>query len=160
MPFERWGSLSVDDHTNTRALVANVLLYDRLVVPQWTEQADRDEHAYWTKKGWDPDLQAERLEQLGDLAICRPWDNLRRAQFRTRIAQIDAEQRDALSTTRMLLAQEQVLDKPMGVHDVLVVPAYNSEASLQKDFPTKKCSRSPVRSSVPPFPQDGCSEPP
>lgn len=26
MPFERWGSLSVDDHVDTQALVANVLL--------------------------------------------------------------------------------------------------------------------------------------
>ena len=54
MAFERWGSLSVDDHVDTASLVANVLMYDRLVVPAMTPQADRDERAYWVTHGWDP----------------------------------------------------------------------------------------------------------
>ena len=78
MPFERWGSLSVNDHVDTQALVANVLLYDRLVAPVMTEQVDRDERAYWISRGWDPDLQQRRLETLEDLAIRRPWDAARR----------------------------------------------------------------------------------
>jgi hypothetical protein len=78
MPFERWGSLSVNDHVDTQALVANVLLYDRLVVPIMTEQVDRDERAYWISRGWDPDLQQRRLETLEDLAIRRPRDTARR----------------------------------------------------------------------------------
>jgi hypothetical protein len=43
--------LSVDDHVDTKALVANVLLYDRLVAPVWTEEGDRDERAYWDSRG-------------------------------------------------------------------------------------------------------------
>ena len=42
MPSERWGSLPVNDHVDTQALVANVLLYRWLVVPVMTEQVDCD----------------------------------------------------------------------------------------------------------------------
>lgn len=139
MLFERWGSLSVDDHVDTVALVANVLLYDRLVVPVMTDQVDRDERAYWNSKGWNPDLQSQRLDELEDLAIRRPWSAARRQLFRTRTQEIAAEQHDAgvvdsKHLTRMILAQEQVVDKPPGVHGVTVVAAYNSTASLKQDF--------------------------
>jgi hypothetical protein len=84
MSFERWGSLSVDDHLDTQALIANVLLYDRLVVSVMTEQPDRDERAYWISRGWDPDLQLKRRDLLEDLAVRRPWSTARRELFRTR----------------------------------------------------------------------------
>ena len=54
MAIERWGSLSVADHTDVHALVANVLLYDRLVMPMFTAADDRDERAYWMEKAGTP----------------------------------------------------------------------------------------------------------
>ncbi|HEX6711522.1 MAG TPA: hypothetical protein VF068_14415 [Rubrobacter sp.] len=140
MPLERWGSLSVNDHVDTRALVANVLLYDRLVVPVMTEQIDRDERAYWKSRGWDPDLQLARLDTLEDLAVRRPWDAVRREAFRSRKRELEAEQRDtawidAGTITREILAQEQVVDIPAGNPGVRVVAAYNSTAAVQHDFP-------------------------
>ncbi|MCP3855406.1 MAG: hypothetical protein GY698_11830 [Actinomycetia bacterium] len=72
MAIERWGSLSVKDHINTSDLITNVLLYDRLVIPVFTEQADRDEREYWEAENWQPDLQLERVGQLGDLAVRSP----------------------------------------------------------------------------------------
>ena len=33
MAFETWGTFAVDDHLGKRAFVADVLLYDRLVIP-------------------------------------------------------------------------------------------------------------------------------
>lgn len=139
MPFERWGSLSVADHTDTASLAANVLLYDRVIVPVMTHQADRNERAYWVSHGWDPDLQLRRLDQLEELAIRRPWDASRRELFRTRFAelaaeQFDAEHIDAYGMTRAILAQEQVTEKLPGVQHVQVIPAYNSTVSLQQDF--------------------------
>jgi hypothetical protein len=32
--MDRWGALSVKDHLDARALTAEVLLYDRLIVPE------------------------------------------------------------------------------------------------------------------------------
>lgn len=139
MSFERWGSLSVDDHVDTQALVANILLYDRLVIPVMTEQPDRDERAYWVGKGWDPDLQTDRLALLEELAIRRPWNKARREKFQTRVKQLAAERQDARiidrkQDTREILAQEQVVEKPPGVQGVTVVAAYNSTAALKDDF--------------------------
>jgi hypothetical protein len=138
--FERWGSLSVDDHVDTEALATNVLLYDRLVIPVMTAQPDRDERAYWISKGWDPELQAERLGQLGELAVPRPWNKARRDAYRTRVQELKAEQHDATQIdhkhiTRMILAQEKVIDRPPGVDGAVVVAAYNSLAALNQDFP-------------------------
>lgn len=140
MSFERWGSLSVDDHIDSESLAANILLYDRLVIPVMTDQPDRDERAYWVSKGWNPELQAERLDQLGALAVPRPWNKARRAHYRTRVDELRAEQGDAAQidhkhVTRMILAQEKVVNKPPGVEGVAVVAAYNSLAALAEDFP-------------------------
>jgi hypothetical protein len=143
VPFERWGSLSVDDHTDTAALIAHVLLFDRLIVPVMTEQVDRNERAYWVKKGWDPDLQLERLDVLEDLAIRRPWDAQRRASFQTRIQELTAEQHDAEAgkhLTRMILAQETPVEKPPDVDGVTVVPAYSSRRALERDFPVEQAA--------------------
>jgi hypothetical protein len=139
MPFERWGSLSVADHVDTAALVANVLLYDRLIIPVMTDQPDRDERAYWVSHGWHPDLQAKRLDQLKELAIRRPWNAERRKTFKTRAAELAAEQFDAdrfdgYGITRMILAQEQVAEKLTGVQHVQVIAAYNSTESVKQDF--------------------------
>jgi hypothetical protein len=141
MPFERWGSLSVDDHTNTNGLIANVLLFDRLIVPVMTPQADRDERAYWVAHGWDPGLQAKRLELLEDLAVRRPWDEQRRSVFRTRMDQLNAEQFDAGSDmTRRILAEETPIEKGPDVDGVTVLPAYSSLKGLEDDFPLENAT--------------------
>lgn len=139
MPLERWGSFSVADHLDTAALAVNVLLYDRLIIPVMAEQADRDERGYWIAQGWNPDLQNKRVEQLQQLAIRRPWDSARRDIYRHRLAELKAERHDAAGIdhqhlTRMVLAQEQVIEKIPGVHGVSVIAAYNSQASLESDF--------------------------
>lgn len=84
MAIERWGSLSVADHNDTAALTANVLLYDRLVMPIYTEARDRNEREYRDEKGWNPDLQNQRREHLGDLIIECAWDETRRQSYTER----------------------------------------------------------------------------
>ena len=139
MPFERWGSLSVADHIDTAALAVNVLLYDRLVIPVMTDQPDRDERAYWVSKGWDPDLQARRLDDLEEIAVRRPWNVARRQLFKSRADELEAERLDAgimdgQGLTRRILAQEQVVDRPAGVQGVDVIAAYNSIGAARQDF--------------------------
>ncbi|MCC2665178.1 MAG: hypothetical protein K0R41_2850 [Geminicoccaceae bacterium] len=72
MARQRWGSFSVRDHLNTRALATDVLLYDRLIFPVPPE---REEKAleYWRAKGWDPDLLQSRLTQLKGLTRSYRW---------------------------------------------------------------------------------------
>jgi hypothetical protein len=134
MALERWGSLSTADHLDTEALVANVLLYDRLVFPVMTEQPDREELPYWIERGWHPDLQSKRIEALGALAVPREWSFELRQRYRSRFEELAAEQRDAArlggDLTRIVLAQE-LPPMPPGVAGALIVPAYNSLAGLR-----------------------------
>lgn len=65
-----WGTFSVIDHKRRRPFIADVLLYDRLVipVPNSTEEV----------KGWrglhrNPDLQNRLLDIVGDLAVKVTW---------------------------------------------------------------------------------------
>jgi hypothetical protein len=138
MSFERWGSLSVADHIDAAALAANVLLYDRVVLPLMAEQPDRDERAYWEGKGWDPKLQRKRLDDLEELAVGRPWDWQRRNEFKSRLAELKLEAQDAQDIgqelTRQILAKEQVREKFPGVEHVTVIAAYNSIDLARKDF--------------------------
>jgi hypothetical protein len=147
MSHERWGALSVRDHRDLEGMVTNVLLYDRLVVP---EPADAAERERWTKQLWDPELLGKTLDQLGDLAIRKPWDERRQAAYRNalesaRAVSVDAdnivrETVDPVSyrMTRMVLAQEAVVDLPAGVTRVDVVAAFNSAKSAGAEFSINK----------------------
>lgn len=140
MAIERWGSLSVSDHNDLSALIANVLLYDRLVIPMYTESDDRDERAYWEDKGWDPDSQLHRREQLGELAIECAWDKNRRQSYSDRFqaaVQLDAEANGEM-ITRWLLTENQDYQQPAGVNHADVFVAYNSKQSVLKGIPQEK----------------------
>lgn len=84
---ELWGSLSVSDHVHRRALVAEVLLFDRVVVPVPPE-GDTEEEERWTGNEWDPKRQRRLLDILGtgggreDLAVPVPWTKAKRDRFK------------------------------------------------------------------------------
>jgi hypothetical protein len=83
---EVWGSLSVADHTRSRALMAEVLLFDRVVMPV-PPADDVEEQERWRIKRWDPVRQRRMLDILGDgpserdLAVTIPWTARKRSQF-------------------------------------------------------------------------------
>jgi hypothetical protein len=140
MAFERWGSLSVADHKDIHVLIHNVLLYDRLVFPMFTESEDRDEREYWDAHDWNPDLQLNRRNQLGDLAIECAWDKLRRESYKNRYraaSQINEEVNGEM-VTRWLLTEDQDYQLPNGVYHADVFVAYNSEESMQVEIPSTK----------------------
>ena len=72
-----WGCYSVADHLEPRAFVADLLLYDRLVVPVPSE----DDVARWEKRRWDPERQARLLGILGGFAERVEWSHPLRKQF-------------------------------------------------------------------------------
>src|ERR1700737_1827114 len=87
MSRERWGTFSVSDHKRRRAFVADVLLYDRLIIPCPPDYLERKE---WARMGWDPVrlyplLRALRDNLRYDHAIRVPWTQEKRERFKTRI---------------------------------------------------------------------------
>jgi len=83
---ELWGSLSVSDHVRRRALVAEVLLFDRIVMPVPPE-GDAEEQGRWADNNWNPERQRRMLSILGvggradDLVVTIPWTKSKRDRF-------------------------------------------------------------------------------
>jgi hypothetical protein len=122
--FRTWrgrsGAVTRSDHLERRAFVADLLLYDRLVVP--TPSAD--DLGRWEQQ-WDPDRQARLLDILGPFAERMAWSPALREQFAREWSpadlarDIDAENSDAAASnagpdalssaygvTRMIISQE------------------------------------------------------
>jgi hypothetical protein len=72
MTTERWGQFSVIDHKNTLALIPEVLLYDRFVIPV-PDPNQEGEFEKWKGEGYDPELLSKRIDELGDIALPYPW---------------------------------------------------------------------------------------
>ena len=71
-----WGCYSVADHLSEHAFVADLLLYDRLLIP--TPAPDDLER--WKNK-WDPERQARMLEILGPFAERIEWSAPRQDEW-------------------------------------------------------------------------------
>jgi hypothetical protein len=89
MTIEIWGTFSVRDHLVDRAFVADVLLYDRLVIPTKPKDAPDDK---WPAS-WNLARQTTLLNDLGDLAIPIPWDQKRIDEWQTRFDDARSEER-------------------------------------------------------------------
>jgi hypothetical protein len=145
MSRERWGTFSVTDHLRPRPFVAEVLLYDRLIVPVPSDDRERE---YWRDKErhWDPDLQEQLLNLMGDRVIRIPWDQAKREVFTTKFAAAKAaafatnnlaeakkSNSDPMYVTRMLLAQDFLPPMPEGVY-AWPIAAYPSCSDYREDL--------------------------
>jgi hypothetical protein len=125
---ERWGAFSVIDHKDAAALAADVLLYDRLLLPV---PPDENERRRWRVNEWEPDLQEERLKILGDLARPMAWNDSRQQTFSKEMDRLRAEGKkvNGYLLTGIMLAKE--------IQSVNVVAAYHSGEAFQGDFPVE-----------------------
>jgi hypothetical protein len=125
---ERWGAFSVIDHKDAAALAADVLLYDRLLLPV---PPDEKERKRWRDNDWDPDLQDKRLKILGDLARPMEWNDNRQQTFSKEMDRLRGEGKkiNGYLLTGIMLAKE-----PQTVN---VVAAYHSGEAFQGDFPVE-----------------------
>lgn len=143
MRRERWGTFSVADHLRPRSFVAEVLLYDRLVVPC---PSTAEERARWFAKEWKPDRLEAKLDALPDDMVVRvPWNQYAQERYKSRVdaaksvsfdgGHIVAEQGkvDAFHMTRMILAQECLPKLPAGVTKVWALAAYPSLLAYKED---------------------------
>lgn len=148
MTQQLWGCYAVNEHLRKRAFVADVLLFERLVIPVPPED---DPKALLPWKRWDGHKQKKLLEILGGIAYPVPWSTRLRDRFAATWSALYAAQevdaqaeagRYALEAgispqdaamTRLVLSQEltnRVLNQP----DVLALAAYASEVEFEKDW--------------------------
>ncbi len=86
---ELWGTFSVKDHLRKRPFVAEVLLYDRLMIPrpptpeENSEIDGEPEVKRWGKARWAPTRLRRLLDILGkeELAIELPWNEAARLDW-------------------------------------------------------------------------------
>jgi len=144
MPFQTWGTFSVTDHLGPRAFVADVVLYDRLVIPV----PDAEERKRWADLGRRPDVLDRKLEILEELADC-PEDSLVRRlnwtpAWRSYLDEAYPYQRkEARDTTnpawadavdRWLLSDAMRSGTLGEVSTPEIVPAYTSYSALDSEF--------------------------
>jgi hypothetical protein len=115
MSTEVWGTFSVQDHLAERAFIADVLLYDRLVIPT---KPDGQDPAEWPKT-WDLARQQELFDVLGDLAVPIPWTQDVRDAWKTNYEDAVGKDRrrgksDVIS--RVNFDVERVRESPDGFH--------------------------------------------
>ena len=130
----RWATFLVIDHKNLISLIPEVLLYDRLVFPVPTDEADR---ARWKdpRNNWDPDLLAQRIKELGDLAIPTPWTLELREEWSVRwerLKQLGKDTRGiAMNLTPHILSMKAWQDR---VPPPIMIAAYQNAATARADF--------------------------
>jgi hypothetical protein len=142
--FQTWGMFSVTDHLGQRAFVADVVLYDRLVIPV----PDAEERKRWTDLGRRPDVLERKLDILEELAD-RPEDSVVERRdwtpgFRDFLdLAYPYERKEARDTTnpawgnaldRVVLARAMRSGRLGEVSTPEIVPAYTSYSALDSDF--------------------------
>lgn len=79
MAAEIWAAYSVRDHLRPNAFLADVVMYDHLVVPV-PPPGDTTQWARWKdENSWKPERQRELLDALGPVVTRVPWTAERQA---------------------------------------------------------------------------------
>jgi hypothetical protein len=116
----RWGTFSVRAHTDLRKLMTDMLLYDVLVFPSPSDASEVDR---WDANGWNVQLLAERVVQLGDRAVVRPWDDNLRGLWQHRFKAATAANPAygdelAFDTTAQMMAELSFVDLLEGGEEI------------------------------------------
>jgi hypothetical protein len=140
-PNERWhqlwGTFSVRDHCRKGAFVAEVLLYDHLLIPVpptpadglTPEQAEAEWNRWETQHHWQPRRQREILEILGDRARQIPWTAELQEQWESAMQQeFSAARRNGYFMTGSVLQQFS----PAMARSVVAVSRYHRLEDLPK----------------------------
>ncbi len=139
-PVEVWGTFSVKDHARPRPFVADVMLYDRLVIPYPPDEA---ETLRWRAEGWQPSRLHYCLDILGDLAVPVKWDAERREAFRSRWAAAKELDPFYVSSLQLQLELKGIQPEriPRGVEKVRPIAAYPSRSAFDKQVALRVKSR-------------------
>jgi hypothetical protein len=142
-----WGCYAVSDHLQHNAFVADVLLFERLVIPVPPEN-DPVALRPW-QDDWRGDEQRKLLDILGGIAYPVPWTSEFREQFRGQWAAMLGAQLDAkadaeskylagvspraASATRSIIGEE-LAGMVLGQPDVHALAVYAEPVKFDKEW--------------------------
>jgi hypothetical protein len=100
-----WAVFSVRAHQNLRALAADILLYDRVVLPR---PAGPDEEQRFEAAGWDPELLDAVERQAADSVFTVLWSEALREEWGKQVQLISGASADAAyGATSLVMAQTE-----------------------------------------------------
>ncbi len=144
--YELWGTFSVMDHLQEGAFLAEVIMYDRLVIPVPPDPARAETAAdrtfaekqseRWKTNGWDPARQKTLLEILKPVAVPVEWNRERHERW---AAEYEKSKREAARQISGYLAGwktgENLLDAvPAMAAGAVAVSPYNSLEDLKLEL--------------------------
>ena len=156
---ELWATFSVKDHCIPGAYLAEVLLYDHLLVPMVPMQRDglsaeeaEQEWKRWHDNGWQPAKLNQLLAILGQRATPIPWTRALQDEWNGKMASAESPSMAAL-TQDIQAARPNgycmsgtVLERfaPRMAKTVVAVAQYRSLEDLQRNIPVR-----PVQPAAP-----------
>lgn len=149
MSHEIWAAYSVRDHVEPGAFLADVVMYDKLVVPVPSDEPG--EWGRWEAEEWDPARQQQLIAALGDRVRAVPWDEARRQRWGKEYETADRRQAGALLRAGLAywLTGAQILDAaPAMATGVAATTPYRSLEALQADFGIEPVAGEPLRSGT------------
>lgn len=129
-----WGTFSVKDHSDPNAFVAEVMLYDRLVIPV---PPDNEERVRWHNEGWQPERLDKLLNILGDRAYLVNWDDQRQQKWRTRFEAGTNVAQETGDWAFVATRTELTVGLPRNVTGIQAVTNYTSIKELEADLDLK-----------------------
>lgn len=143
--YEIWGTFSVMDHLREGAFLAEVIMYDRLVIPvppdpeRAATPEDRafaeGERKRWAEK-WDPQRQKELLKILKPVSVPVEWNRQRHLHW---AAEYEKSKHDAAQNFSEILAgwktgEVLLQELPAMARGAVAVCPYNSLEDLKQEF--------------------------
>lgn len=140
---EIWGTFSVRDHMKERAFIAEVLLFDKLVIP--VPPKDEPEQLKWWKS-YDPERQKRMVDILGKADLVKPveWKQWRRDLWQQQWNESRAEfaeqtRKDlAYEMTAMILLEDEV---PAHATGMISASSYASLQELEDELKIEPVER-------------------
>jgi hypothetical protein len=144
--YKLWGTFSVMDHIKEGAFLAEVIMYDRLVIPvppdpknaetEEDRQFAQNQWKRWKRHGWAPQRQRKLLNILKPVAIPIEWTRNRHQQWAN---EYERSRRDATQQVSQILAGwktgEQLLSVvPAMAGGIVAVSPYDSLAALKQEL--------------------------
>jgi hypothetical protein len=132
---ELWATFSVKDHVRASTFVAEVLVYDKLLIPVVPTRADglsdaeaNREWRRWEEQGWDPARQTQLVALLKDRVEIIPWTAERQSDWQQSMAaEFNSARRNGYFTTGTVLQRFA----PAMARTVVAVPQYTSLEDLE-----------------------------